>query len=84
MENFVFWDITPCSHAACFMLVSCLSYSYRPWRWRRHVPPKRRLTFNGLRGVISQKVELAWTYNILWTWKNRLPIGLRLNCQNKQ
>jgi hypothetical protein len=27
-----------------------------PWRWRRYVPPKRRLTFNGLHGVISQKV----------------------------
>jgi hypothetical protein len=27
-------------------------------RWRRHVPPKHRLTFNGLHGVISQKIEL--------------------------
>jgi hypothetical protein len=23
----------------------------RPWRWSRYVPPKRRLTFNGLHGV---------------------------------
>jgi hypothetical protein len=30
----------------------------RPWAWRRHVPPKRRLTFNGLHGVISQKIVL--------------------------
>jgi hypothetical protein len=30
----------------------------QPWRWRRHVPPKRRLTFNGLHGVISKKTEL--------------------------
>jgi hypothetical protein len=30
-----------------------------PWRWRRHVPPKRRLTFNGLHGVISQQTELS-------------------------
>jgi hypothetical protein len=30
----------------------------RPWRWRRYVPPKRRLTLNGLHGVISQKVAL--------------------------
>jgi hypothetical protein len=29
----------------------------RPWRWRRHVLPKRRLTFNGLHGVISQKIR---------------------------
>jgi hypothetical protein len=32
----------------------------RPWRrWRRHVPPKRGLTFNGIPGVISQKMELT-------------------------
>jgi hypothetical protein len=30
----------------------------RPWRWRWHVLPKLRLTFNGLHGVISQKIEL--------------------------
>jgi hypothetical protein len=24
------------------------------WRWRRHVPPKRRLTFNGLHGIIAE------------------------------
>jgi hypothetical protein len=28
-----------------------------PWRWRRHVPPKLQLTFNGLHGVISQKIR---------------------------
>jgi hypothetical protein len=26
--------------------------------WRRFVPPKRRVIFNGLHGVISQKIEL--------------------------
>jgi hypothetical protein len=31
---------------------------FRPRRWRRHVPPKRRLTFNELHGVISQKIVL--------------------------
>jgi hypothetical protein len=49
----------------------------RPWRRRRHVPPKRRLTFNGLHGVISQKIELFLTTavrtandtrNIFITW----------------
>jgi hypothetical protein len=30
----------------------------RPWRWRQHVSSKRRLTFNGLHGVISQKMGL--------------------------
>jgi hypothetical protein len=28
------------------------------WRWRRNFVPKRRLTFIGLHGVISQKTEL--------------------------
>jgi hypothetical protein len=33
----------------------------KAWRWRRHVPSKRRLTSNGLHGVISQKVEFFIT-----------------------
>jgi hypothetical protein len=36
----------------------------RLWRWRRHVPPKRRLTFNGLHGVISRKAELFITTGV--------------------
>jgi hypothetical protein len=28
------------------------------WEWRRYDSPKRRLTFTGLRGAISQKTEL--------------------------
>jgi hypothetical protein len=31
---------------------------FRPWSWRRYVPPKRRLTLNGLDGVITQKMVL--------------------------
>jgi hypothetical protein len=45
---------------ACFMPISYFGYLW-PWRWRRHVPPKCRLTFNWLRGVISQKAYLAQT-----------------------
>jgi hypothetical protein len=30
----------------------------RPWKWKRYIPPKGRLTFNGLHGVISQKTVL--------------------------
>jgi hypothetical protein len=30
-------------------------------KWMRYVPPKRRLTFNGIHGVISQKVGLFIT-----------------------
>jgi hypothetical protein len=33
----------------------------QPWRWRRHDPPKRWLTFNRLLCVISQKTELFVT-----------------------
>jgi hypothetical protein len=32
-----------------------------PWRWRRHITPKRLLTFNLLRGVMFQKMELFIT-----------------------
>jgi hypothetical protein len=33
----------------------------RPWRCRRHVPPKRRLNFNELHCIISQKIGLFIT-----------------------
>jgi hypothetical protein len=41
-----------------------------PWKWKRHVPPKRRLTLNGLRGVISQNIELSrsWTGSSDWSF----------------
>jgi hypothetical protein len=29
-----------------------------PWRWRRHVPPKHRLIFDGIRFVMSQTVRI--------------------------
>jgi hypothetical protein len=42
--------------AACFM--QFLTWlNLQPWRSWRHVPQKRRLTFNGLHGVISQKIQ---------------------------
>jgi hypothetical protein len=31
------------------------------WRWRRYVPPKRRLAFNELHDILSQKTELFIT-----------------------
>jgi hypothetical protein len=37
----------------------------RPWRLRRYVPPKCRLTFNGLHGVISQKLALFESVSVL-------------------
>jgi hypothetical protein len=33
----------------------------RPWRWRRYVPPKRRVQLYGLHGVIYQKKILFKT-----------------------
>jgi hypothetical protein len=29
----------------------------RLWKWRQHVPPKHRLTFNGIHGITSQTTE---------------------------
>jgi hypothetical protein len=41
----------------------CLAWLIlRTWRWRRQIPPKRRLTCNGLHGIISQKIELLRKY----------------------
>jgi hypothetical protein len=34
-------------------------FNLRNWRWRRHIPQKRRLTFNWLNGVISQN-SCSW------------------------
>jgi hypothetical protein len=44
--------------ATCLHADFLFSLFFRPWRWRRYVPPKRRLTLNGLHGVISQKMVL--------------------------
>jgi hypothetical protein len=60
-KSTIFWDIMPCNplkvkqnHIISHWFLSW--FILRPWRWRRYVPPKRRLTFNRLHGVISQKV----------------------------
>jgi hypothetical protein len=44
--------------ATCFMLVSCLASSSTLKMEAICVPPKRRLTFNRLHGVISHKIGL--------------------------
>jgi hypothetical protein len=33
-------------------------FIFRPWRWRLNVPPKLKLTFYRLHGVISQEGKL--------------------------
>jgi hypothetical protein len=48
----------------CLMPVSrwfLVWFILRFWRWRLHVSSKRRLTFNGVHGVISQKTEVFMT-----------------------
>jgi hypothetical protein len=43
----------------CFQLrwfLACLIC--RPWRWKWYVPPRRRFTFNGIYGVISQMIQI--------------------------
>jgi hypothetical protein len=38
-----------------------VSLILQPWRWRRHVSVKYRVTFNGLHGPVSQTIELLYT-----------------------
>jgi hypothetical protein len=52
--------------ATCLLAAVLLNSFIRPWRWRRHVPPKRRLTLNWLHGVISQKIVLFTGYPDWW------------------
>jgi hypothetical protein len=73
IKSSIFWHITPCSPLKVnrqfrdtFRLCLCLLpasrwflawFILRPWRLRWHIPPKLRWTFDGLQGIISQKVE---------------------------
>jgi hypothetical protein len=54
-------------------LLSC-RFIFRPWRWTRYVPQKRRLTLIGLHGVISQKIEL---FIIIYSCEKLLDRGIR-------
>jgi hypothetical protein len=45
----------------CSLPALCWLFAWlilRSSRWRRRIPPNNQLTFNGLHGVISQKIEL--------------------------
>jgi hypothetical protein len=62
----IFCGITPCSSQkvkafldACIVLVCCFAYSSVLKMEATCVPPKNRLTFSGLYGVIAQKIELC-------------------------
>jgi hypothetical protein len=66
MNSSLFLDITPWNPLKVNQSSAChlrhagflLGLLFLPWRWKRHVSPKRQLTFNGLHGVISQKIKL--------------------------
>jgi hypothetical protein len=51
----------------------------RSWRWTRHVPPKRRLNFNGLHDGISKKTELFITTAVRTSNPTMVKLSLCLN-----
>jgi hypothetical protein len=51
-----FWVITPWVRCRLLSRRFLARPILRSWRWRRQVPSKRLLTFNGLHDVISQKM----------------------------
>jgi hypothetical protein len=53
------WGVSQASMKHCLLPFAWLTR--QPGRWRRHVPSKCRLTFNGLQGAISQKIEILYT-----------------------
>jgi hypothetical protein len=73
MKSTILWHITPCSPLSVNRFFGRIyrlhvqgrknKLSKKPvWkqeRWKRYIPPKRRLTLNGLHGVISQK-KVFW------------------------
>jgi hypothetical protein len=58
-KSTIFRDTTP----ACVLLSRWyVARLIRPWLWIQYIPPKRRLTFNGIHSVISQKTILFKQY----------------------
>jgi hypothetical protein len=54
------------SYACCLLSRWYLALLIRPWRWRRYIPPKRRLTFSGLHG--DPRTTAVRTSNPTWCW----------------
>jgi hypothetical protein len=62
----------------CLLPASCCFFAWlilRLWRWRQHVLPKRQLIFNGILGIISQKIKVFITTAVR-TWNSTRNIGL--------
>jgi hypothetical protein len=83
-KSTIFWDITPCSllsrFAACFYAGFLLSFFFLPWRWRRYVPPKGRLAFNGLHGLVSQNIVLFLTTAVRTSNPTYVEYKLQMLC----
>jgi hypothetical protein len=89
MMSTIFWDITPCSPLKVNWLFGGSYRLYLQgrrirrvrnelesrWQEKRNDPPKRRLTFGGLLGVISQKMVLLTPCSIME--ENSLKINAR-------
>jgi hypothetical protein len=63
MKSSVFWDIMQLLPASWWFLPWLI---LRLWRWRRHVPPKRQLTFNGLRRYIPEDRTVRFKLCHVW------------------
>jgi hypothetical protein len=90
LRSTIFWDITSYSalkdnrrfegtySTACHLLSRWFlaRLILRSWRWRRYVPQKRRLTFNGLHGVIAQKTVLFITTAVRTSNPTKIKLSL--------
>jgi hypothetical protein len=64
--------------ATCLIFVSCLAHS-SPWRWRRHVPPKRQLNFTGLHSIVFIIQWYFWvTRKQTWRYTSCLCLKWRI------
>jgi hypothetical protein len=65
IKSSILWSITPRSPLKVNRRFGgTCSLHLRGWRWRCHVPPKRRLTFNSVHDVIPQRIELFITTGV--------------------
>jgi hypothetical protein len=66
LQNLILRNTTYIHVGSGALLATCLlaRLILQPWRWRRQVPPKRQLNFNGPYSVMSQKTELFTKYTV--------------------